>query len=319
MQARSSRYTATMSSPLQLLGRAVRQPLRQWVRTAFPREPVGAIDYEQPIGDPGLFGPESVIWKIHADFAGMLAGGLSALILQTLHPAALAGVYDHSNFRHDLVGRLRRTTAFVGATTYAPTRAAQQMIRRVRTIHRQVKGFTTDGQPYAADDPALLTWVHVTEVSSFLQGYRRYGRHDLPAAAIDRYFDESRRIAEALGATDVPASLAEVEAYLQAIQPQLRFDARSREVLDVLTRIQLPVPLAGPSRELFLGAGVALLPDWALARLDHPALSRTRARWTSHALQQMAPWFRGALTDGVAAKACRRMGVSPTILQQWPA
>ncbi|MHC1479299.1 oxygenase MpaB family protein [Frateuria aurantia] len=307
-----------MSSPLQLLGRAVRQPLRQWVRTAFPRDQAGAIDYEHPSGDPGLFGPGSVIWKIHADFAGMLSGGLSALILQTLHPAALAGVYDHSNFREDLVGRLRRTTAFVGATTYAPRHAAQRMIERVRAIHTQVRGVTPDGQAYAADDPALLTWVHVTEVYSFLRGYRRYCRHDLPATAIDRYFDESRRIAEALGATDVPASMAEIEAYLQRVRPQLRFDARSREVLDILTRIRLPVPLAGPSRGLFLGAAVALLPDWALDLLDHPAMSPPRARLSGHALQQVAPWFRSALTDGVASKACRRMGVPAEILQQWP-
>ncbi len=299
------------------MGRAVRQPLRQWVRTAFPHDQVEAIDYERPAGDPGLFGPDSVIWKVHADFPGMLAGGLGALMLQTLHPAALAGVYDHSNFRQDLIGRLRRTTAFVGATTYAPTDAAWRMIQRVRAIHARVRGVTADGQAYAADDPALLTWVHVTEVSSFLQGYRRYCRADLPAAAVDRYFDESRRIAEALGATDVPASAAEIDAYLQQVRPSLRFDARSLEVLDVLTRIRLPVPLAGPSRGLFIGAAVALLPPWARAMLDHPAMSASRARLSSQALAHAAPWFRSALTDGVASKACRRMGVSPARLQQW--
>lgn len=306
-----------MSSPLQILGHAVRRPLRQWVRTAFPRDPATAVDYTAPAGDPGLFGPDAVIWKVHADFPGMLSGGLAALMLQTLHPAALAGVYDHSNFRQDLVGRLRRTTAFVGATTYAPTEAAQRMIARVRAIHARVRGVTADGQAYAADDPALLTWVHVTEVSSFLQGYRRYHREDLPARLVDRYFDESRRIAEALGARQVPASAAEVEQYLHQIRPQLRFDARSREVLDILTRIRLPVPLAGPSRGLFLGAAVALLPDWALAMLDHPAMSRPRARLSRHAMEQIAPWFRRALTDGVASASCRRMGVSPSVLQCW--
>src|SRR5262249_27579418 len=99
--------------------------LRARVLRAFPRAP-GGIDYEQPYGDPGLFGPDSTTWQIHADFAGMLSGGLCALVLQTLHPAALAGVWDHSNFRDDLVGRLRRTTNFVAGTTYAGTDAANE-------------------------------------------------------------------------------------------------------------------------------------------------------------------------------------------------
>src|SRR5882724_4950591 len=114
-------------------------PVRAWVLRAFPREPVG-IDYEQPPGDPGLFGADSVTWQIHADFAGMLSGGLCALMLQTLHPAALAGVWDHSNFRDDLIGRLRRTTNFVAGTSYAPSAEAQRLIERVRRIHSKVRG-----------------------------------------------------------------------------------------------------------------------------------------------------------------------------------
>src|SRR5690606_11049679 len=105
-----ARYDAPM--PLvHALARSAALPIRRWVLGAFPRGQSG-IDYDQPAGDIGLFGPDSVTWRIHADFPGMLAGGLSSLMLQALHPRALAGVYDHSNFRDDLVGRLRRTTAF---------------------------------------------------------------------------------------------------------------------------------------------------------------------------------------------------------------
>src|SRR5512141_1385255 len=169
--------------------------LRTWVLRAFPRDR-GGIDYEQPPGDPGLFGPASATWQIHADFAGMLSGGLCALMLQTLHPAALAGVWDHSNFRDDLVGRLRRTTNFVAGTTYAGTEAANELIARVRRIHAGVHGVTESGEPYDATDPQLLTWVHVTEAFGFLEGYRRaYG--SVPRADADRYYDEPRRIAEA--------------------------------------------------------------------------------------------------------------------------
>ena len=102
---------------LHRLSQPVTAPIRRWVLGAFPRGQSG-IEYDHPQGDPGWFGPHSVTWRVHSEFPGMLAGGLCALMLQTLHPLALAGVYDHSNFRDDLVGRLRRTTAFVAGTTY---------------------------------------------------------------------------------------------------------------------------------------------------------------------------------------------------------
>ncbi len=83
---------------------------------------LGGIDFEKPAGDPGLFGPESITWRIHGDFSSMLCGGVSALLLQMLHPLALAGVWDHSSFREDMLGRLRRTSQFISATTFAPVR-----------------------------------------------------------------------------------------------------------------------------------------------------------------------------------------------------
>ncbi len=188
-----------MPSLLRSLTAPAAAPLRRWVLGAFPRGESG-IEYDSPTGDPGQFGPDSVTWRVHAEFPGMLAGGLCALMLQALHPRALAAVYDHSNFREDLVGRLRRTTHFVAGTTYAPTAEAERLIARVRAIHARIAGYTSDGQPYRADEPALLTWVHVTEAYGFLQGCRRYGRA-VPVAIADRYYAETRRVAEALGAT----------------------------------------------------------------------------------------------------------------------
>ena len=232
--------------------------IRRWVLGVFPRGHDG-IDYEHPPGDPGLFGPDSATWRVHSDFPGMLSGGLCALMLQTLHPLALAGVWDHSNFRGDLVGRLRRTTTFVAGTTYASHADAERLIARVAHIHTQVHGKTADGRAYAADDPHLLTWVHVTEAFGFLQGYRRYARIAMPHDAGDRYYAEVRRIAERLGARDVPATESEVADYFAAVHGELAFEPRSREVLAVLARIRLPVPVAGLSRNLFLDAGAALL------------------------------------------------------------
>ncbi len=290
--------------------------IRRWVLDAFPREPSG-IDYDAPAGDPGWFGPDSVTWRIHSEFPGMLAGGLCALMLQLLHPRALAGVYDHSNFRHDLVGRLRRTTAFVAGTSYAPAAAAQALVDRVRRIHAGVTGTLLDGRAYAADDPELLTWVHVTEAYGFLEGCRRYCRQ-VPAAIADRYYAEYRRVAEALGARAVPASQAQVRAYFAAQQPQLRMDARSREVLAVLEGVRLPVPLPGASRDLFLSAGAALLPDWAPPLLGRRRGQQLRAALAARLLRGSAPLFRAALGDGIAARACRRMGRDPQLLLHWP-
>ncbi|WP_339826594.1 oxygenase MpaB family protein [uncultured Arenimonas sp.] len=285
------------------------QPLRTWVLRAFPRGESG-LDYDNPTGDPGLFDPASATWQVHADFAGMLSGGLCALVLQTLHPAALAGVWDHSNFRTDLVGRLRRTTHFVAGTSYAPRAQAQAQIARVRRIHDRVQGVTQTGEPYSANDPALLTWVHVTEAYGFLQGYRRFAG-PVPGADADRYYDETRRIAEALGATDVPRSETEVTGYFEAVQTQLAFTDRSREVLRVLDTMRLPVPMAAVSRKVFLGAGMALLPDWARSRLGHSRGDRSRAEVAARLLSAAAPLFRAGLNDGPAQHACRRMGLDP--------
>jgi uncharacterized protein (DUF2236 family) len=307
----------SMKPALRALAAPASAHIRRWVLSAFPRGTSG-IDYDQPPGDPGLFGPDSVTWRIHSDFPGMLSGGLCALMLQTLHPLALAGVWDHSNFRTDLVGRLRRTTNFVAGTTYASRPEAEKLIARVAAIHTQVRGFAQDGTPYSADDPRLLTWVHITESYGFLEGFRRYAPMPLPDGAANTYYGEVRRIAEALGARDVPASEAEVRDYFAQARSELRYDERSSEVLSVLARISLPVPVAGLSRELFLGAGAALLPDWAEPLLRRGTAQHLQAALSSRALRTIAPLFRMALNDGVAPRACRRVGADPALLEHWP-
>src|SRR5690606_38331121 len=108
-----------------------------------------AIDFSRPPGDPGLFGPESASWQVHSDFTSMFAGGVAALLLQALHPRVLAGVWDHSNFRADMLGRLRRTAQFIAGTTFGSRADAERLIGRVRAIHQGVRGVTADGQPYA--------------------------------------------------------------------------------------------------------------------------------------------------------------------------
>lgn len=301
---------------LPLLMSPAHAQLRRWVLKVIATQRQG-IDYDTPLGDPGLFGPDSITWKLHADFPGMMAGGISALMLQTLHPQALAGVWDHSNFRQDTIGRLRRTTAFVAATTYAPSAEAQRLIDRVQRIHRRIHGVTAEGRAYSAQDPDLLIWVHCTEMWSFVQGYQRYRGITLPEPVLDRYFDETRRIAEALGARNVPRSNREVENYFRSVQSQLEFSERSAVVLDVLAHIRLPIPTGGLARQIFLGAGAALLPSWARSLLRRNRLQRLRDLSAARSLRAIAPLFRAALRDGVAARSCRRVGIAPDSLDNW--
>ncbi|MEI9273102.1 oxygenase MpaB family protein, partial [Pseudomonas aeruginosa] len=205
---------------------------------------VGGVDFESPKGDPGLFGPDAACWKVHGDFSSMMIGGIGALLLQMLHPLALAGVWDHSNFRDDLLGRLRRTGQFISATTYGPLADAERLIERVRRIHESVIGQLPDGTPYSASDPDLLTWVHVAEVSSFLKSYLRYLNPDLPGSEQDRYYSEIALVAERLGARAVPRDREQIAAYLEAMRPRLRCDERTREVVRILFNAPAPSTLA---------------------------------------------------------------------------
>ncbi|OOV94202.1 oxygenase MpaB family protein [Pseudomonas sp. MF4836] len=269
---------------------------------------LGKLDLENPKGDPGLFGPDSVSWQVHGDFSSMLIGGISALLMQALHPLALAGVWDHSNFRQDMLGRLRRTGQFISGTTFGSRQDAEWLIDKVRTIHLQVVGTAPDGRPYAASDPDLLTWVHVAEVSSFLAAHLRYRNPNLSPADQDRYYAEIALVAERLGARDIPRSRREVGDYLARMQQQLLCDERSREVLRLLLAAPAPSRLAKPFGALMMKAGIDLLPDWASAMLDvsQNPLQRQLIRAS---VNRSAPMLRWAVRNGSVQRAKRRMGL----------
>ena len=302
---------------VKLLPSPARKRLRRQVLAVLSRD-APAPDYDTPLGDPGLFGPDSATWKIHADFPSMMAGGLASLMLQALHPLALAGVWDHSAFRSDTLGRLRNTTAFVGRTTYAPRAPAEAAIEHVRVIHHSVHGTALDGRVYSADDPHLLNWVHCAGCWCFLRAYERYCHAPVPPAMQDRYLAEMAQVGEALGAIDVPRSTAELAAFFARVRTELVFDARTRETLRILGSIRLPIPFAGFSRDLFLGAAAALLPEWALDLMERSGLQRLRDRGAARALQLIAPSVRDAMAEGgLAWRACRRTGADYAALYRW--
>lgn len=268
----------------------------------------GEIDLDH--GDAGWFGPGSTCWQVHGDFTAMMIGGVAALMMQMLHPGALAGVWDHSDFRRDMLGRLRRTAQFIAGTTYGSAAEAERLVARVRAIHGRVRGFTEDGTPYSADDPALLTWVHVAEVTSFLAAWRRYRAPAMPGEAQDRYLAETALIARRLGAQEVPDSRRAVATYLAAVRPLLRHGERTATVAAALFAQPTASPALAPVRTLMLQAGVELLPDWAVAMHGRalPPIRRSAIRLGARGMGSVLRW---ALRDGSAARARRRVGAPP--------
>ena len=268
------------------------------------------FDISQPPGDPGLFGPDHIIWQVHGDFPAMLCGGISALMLQMLHPAALAGVWDHSSFRQDMLGRLRRTSQFIAVTTFGNTADAHTLIERVKRIHLRVTGIDNTGKPYAASDPHLLTWVHVAETSRFLAAHLRYKNPQLSLADRDRYYAEAARVAEALGAQQVPKSVEAVEAYLQAMRAELVYDARTHEVMQLLLNAPAPSWQAKPAMRVMLRAGCGLLPDWAQQLMQQPI--GPLAQWRiDKQISLIAALLRWSIQRGAWARAMQRMGRDP--------
>lgn len=231
--------------------------------------------------DPGIFGPQSVTWKVHADpLLGL--GGLRALFLQAVHPLAMAGVAGHSDFRADPWGRLFRTAQYIGTVTYGTTEEARRAAARVRGVHRKVRG--TDpvtGLPYRASDPELLLWVHVTEVDSFLTTTRRGGLK-LTAAEADRYVAEQADAGGILGVpTDrAPRSVAEIGAYYREMRPDLHVGALARDAAKFVLKPPMPrkVTLLTPARPAWYGLGglaFALLPGWCRRMYRLPGLPTT--------------------------------------------
>lgn len=198
-------------------------------------------------------------WRVHGDVTAMMVGGFASLLLQMLHPAVLAGVWDHSNFRQDMHGRLRRTARFVAVTTYSSRGEAEAAIAKVRAIHAHVHGSLPDGTAYSAQDPALLSWVHVTESLSFLDAWIRYAQPHMPLSEQDRYLAEVAVVAEGLGAGSVPRSRADVSDYIASMRPELRADGRAREVAQLVLRQQGTALQALPL-ELIRRSAVDLLP-----------------------------------------------------------
>jgi uncharacterized protein (DUF2236 family) len=243
-------------------------PVRGMVASTI-RHKFGAplVSFDDSPGDPGLFGPDSVTWRVHADVPATLIGGVSSLLLQTLHPGAMAGVADFSVYEDDPLGRLQRTGTFVGGTIFGSTATAEKLIATVKNVHRSVKGTRPDGVAYAASDPDLLCWVHVAEHAQFIRANQLFGARPLRAADVDRYFAEVAEVARRLGATDVPTDAAAVDAYFATVRPELEFGDQAARGLQFLLSPDIGGGVEQVAYAPLIRAATAILPDWAAQML----------------------------------------------------
>lgn len=259
--------------------------------------PEGPARRQRIMGTPGprWFPEGSPIRQVHGD-AAMFIGGLRALLLQSLHPLAMAGVAGHSGYRGDPWGRLQRTSSFLATTTFGTADDAQNAVDHVRAIHERVRGTAPDGRPYAASDPHLLQWVHVAEIDSFLRAHQQFGVRALSAVEADGYVADTARIARALGVPAPPLTVAELDATLASYRHELQGTPEARAAARYLV-FTPPLPaLARAPYGVLSANALALLPGWARRELWLPRVpiaESTAVPLGGHALVRGIRWALG--------------------------
>ncbi|UFU04476.1 DUF2236 domain-containing protein [Ruania suaedae] len=280
--------------PLDQARRRLNTALMQ--RVAGP-DPVGARRRIHATPGPRWFAPDSPIGVVHGD-TSMYVGGIRALLLQALHPLAMAGVAQHSRYREDVWGRLARTATYIATTTYATVEHAEEAIAIVQAVHARIRGVAPDGRAYRADDPHLLTWVHIAEIDSFLTSHRLFGARRLSPAEQDTYVQQAGTVAARLGAADVPTTVAELEDALERYRPELAATAEAREVAQFLLH-RPPVPAAvRPGYALLARGAVVSLPAWAREPLGLPHPARRLSLLAGRAGTAGVRWISGARLEG---------------------
>ena len=253
-------HTRTVTGAV-LDGLRLRLGDRLFARVAGPEGPDRRDRINHTPG-PRWFDEGRAIRQVHGD-ASMFVGGVRALLLQSLHPLAMAGVAAHSGSKGDPWGRLQRTSHFLAVTTFGTSADAEAMVRRIRAVHRTVTGTARDGRTYSASDPHLLRWVHIAEVDSFLSAHQRYGRRPLDAAGRDGYLADTAFVAERLGVVDPPRTESELRTQLQRYRAELRSTPEARAAARFIL-LDPPLPLlARAPYGVIAAAAVGLLPLWA--------------------------------------------------------
>ena len=301
-----------MSSPLHLPA-AIQHRIDAAARAMLAPPEGMTADFLRPDGEAALAGPDSVSWRVFKNPVSLFIGGVAAVILELAEPSVRTGVWEHSSFRTDPLGRLRRTGLAAMVTVYGARSVAEAMIAGVARRHDRIWGETPAGRPYQANDKTLLSWVHATAAYGFAEAYSRYVQA-LSRDALDCFYAEGIPAARLYGAADAPSSKAGIEALFQAMRPQLE---PSPIVFEFLTIVRdtpaFPVTLRGMQRML-VRAAVEMTPDWARERLG------LTAAWGLRPFE--LPMVRGAgavsdrivLGDSPAVQACLRLGLASDYL-----
>ena len=254
---------------------AVRENLSKALRdrVAGPDGETRMMQLMEPTA-PRWFGEDRPIRRVHAD-ASMFIGGLRALLVQSLHPLAMAGVAQHSDYRNDPWGRLQRTADFLAATSFGPATEAQRAVDTVNRVHERVNGVASDGRPYSARDPHLLRWVHIIEIDSFLAAHQRYGEFPLNAAGCDGYVKDAAVIARKLGVPAPPESVRALRDQIVSYRGEIRGTKESRDAMRYLLLEPPLPPVARAAYSLLVAATISTLPRWSRRHLQLPYLPVT--------------------------------------------
>ncbi|MFZ0325615.1 MAG: oxygenase MpaB family protein [Actinomycetes bacterium] len=289
------------------------EAVRRTFRRILSGDPQGTPPWVRALGEPGdagWFGPDSEIWLVHSSLA-TLVGGVRALLLQTCHPLALAGVEQHSSYRTDPLGRLQRTNLFVTTTTFGSSTQAQAATASVRRVHQRVVGTAPDGRRYAATDPRLLMWVHLTLTDSMLVAAQTYHRAPVDA---DAYVADMAVVATAVGVVDPPTTQAQLKSALAGFEGEVAGSTVAREVSSFLQwpAAALPRP-ALPAYVVLARAATDLLPSWAhpiLGTPDRSSVVRTLDTTTCRTMLRGLQAVLGPRSMAVTL-AYQRLGLQP--------
>ena len=272
---------------------SLRQQIISTATSPFGHARYPLADTLDHAGDPGLFGPGSVSWRVLADVSSFV-GGIRALLVQAAHPEVVAGVHDHSRYREDPLGRLSRTSAYVTATTFGAMPEVEDAVDVVRRVHRRVVGRSHRDRPYSADTPALSAWVHNALTDSFLAAYQTFGPEPLSRADADRFVAEQTQVGRLLDADPLPATAADLRRWVGE-HPALGPSPGMEEAVAFLTA----PPLEGRG----LRVGYRLMQAGAVATLPHQIRSVLGLRSRPGAVER---------TTAVVATLRWALGMSPS-------
>lgn len=239
------------------------------------------IDFAAPAGEAALLAPDSVRWRVYKNKIALGIGGIAAVLLEFAEPRIRSGVWDHSTYKQDPIGRSRRTGTVAMLACYGPASVAKDVIGKVNRMHGGVKGATPAGEKYRALDPVLLDWVAATASYGFLMAYDRF-IHPLSGADKDRFMREGDAIGREFGARHTPATIDAFMTMMDALEPRFEPHPIVFEFLDIIQSGKAAPSIPRVLHRAVARASVSLLPPHIRQRLQlGPAFDLT---WIDRAL-----------------------------------